>query len=244
MIGILGAMPEEVATLRSAMTDIETQTWLNRDYYRGMLYGQSVVLVQGGIGKVRATITATTLVCQFPLSAIVFTGVAAALRRGLQMGDVILSNRAIEHDFGMGRDPEFTLGLDFLPGEEARTLEADRSLLTLVEQVQSQVQLAPLHSHTPQIYQGLVASGDTFVASDRVRQRIYNLTQADVVEMEGAAVLRVAEDSGLPCLLIRSVSDEGDSDMFQDFLHTAAQNSAALVKAILAAIPPSDGQRR
>lgn len=219
--------------LQSAMQAVETQQLLNRTFYQGQLYGQSVVLVQGGIGKVRATTTATALACQFPLDGIIFTGVAAGLRSGLQMGDVILAHRAIEHDFGMGRDSGFSLGLDFLPEEESRILEADPQLFAMAKQAQARAFLTSVTPSPPQIRSGLVASGDTFVAGVEVRQRIHALTQADVVEMEGAAVIRVALDAGLPCLLVRSVSDEGDSTDFLQFLDRVAYNSAEIVRVVL-----------
>ncbi len=237
MLGILGAMPEEITMLRSVMESVSTHTHLGRDFFQGQLYGHPVVLVQGGIGKVRASITATTLVCQFPVQGIVFTGVAAGLRPDLQMGDVILAHRAIEHDFGMGRDQGFSLGLDFLPGEEAQVLEVNPALFEVATQVSHQATLDPLATHTPQIYPGLVTSGDTFVAGEQIRQQIYSRTQADVVEMEGVAVIRVAQDAGIPCLLVRSVSDTGDSSDFLDFFHHVAHNSAELVRVLLQSLP-------
>lgn len=233
MLGILGAMPEEVAMLKQAMTQIQTQTYFNRTYYQGELYGREVVLVQGGIGKVRASITATALTCHFPIQGIVFTGVAGALRSGLKVGDVVIAHRGIEHDFGMGRADQFTLGLDFLPEERSTEVSSDPQLYQLALDRIQQHQLSPMGSHQPEIRAGIVASGDTFVASERVRHEIFARTQADVVEMEGVAVLRVAQDAGIPCVLIRSVSDEGNSDDFLDIFATVAHNSAEIVRMIL-----------
>lgn len=233
MIGILGAMPEEVAMLREGMEAVQVHTHFNRRYYQGSLYGHQVVVVQGGIGKVRATITATALVSHFPVQSLIFTGVAAGLRPELKQGDVVLAHRAIEHDFGMARDEGFSLGLDFLPQEAAKVLEADPALFHLAKQVQHQAQLQPILSHAPQIYPGLIASGDTFVAGMRVRQQIFERTQADVVEMEGVAVVRVAQDAGLPCLLVRTVSDDGDSQEFLNCFASVARNSAEIVRILL-----------
>lgn len=233
MIGILGAMPTEIDRLTQALREVNIHTHLQRTFYQGYLADHPVVIVQGGIGKVRASITATALVCQFPLKGILFTGVAGALRPGLHRGDVILATEAIEHDFGMARDEGFSLGLDFMLGEEAQTIQSNPHLLTIAKQL-THTALNPLGSYVPKIYTGLIASGDTFVAGAKIRQQIYDRTQADVVEMEGVAVLRVAQASGIPCLLIRSVSDEGDSDIFLDFLEVAATNSAIMVEAILA----------
>jgi adenosylhomocysteine nucleosidase len=109
-IGILGALPEEVAMLTEAMETCSIHTHLGRQFYRGSLAGQPVVVVQGGVGKVRAATTAALLVAHFPLQGIIFTGVAGALADHLHMGDVVLAHAAIEHDFGTGTTRGLCLG--------------------------------------------------------------------------------------------------------------------------------------
>ncbi|MDX2273308.1 MAG: 5'-methylthioadenosine/adenosylhomocysteine nucleosidase [Cyanobacteriota bacterium] len=232
--GILGAMPSEIDMLLAAMSAVSVHQLLGRQFYQGQLYGHPVVLVQGGIGKVRAAITATTLVNHFAVHRLLFTGVAAALRTGLAMGDVLLANQAIEHDFGTGRPEGFRLGLDFLPGEHEQWITANPALLHLVLAKQAEIEWG--EPSPPQVHHGRIATGDIFIASADLRQQVYQRTLADAVEMEGVAVLRVAQDAGIPCLLIRSISDEGDSHDFLQFCHLAARHSAAVVKTILQAL--------
>ncbi len=234
MIGILGALAQEVTALKSAMTEVEQDIYLGRTFWRGSLAGQSVVVVEGGVGKVRATITATALVSRYPLVGLIFTGVAASLHDGLRLGDVVLAHRAIEHDFGVEDGAGFRPGIDFVPGLEAKVLVADPALLRRAQQAHQGSQLQSLGSHPPRVLEGLVTSGDIFVGHATVRDRIRAQTQADVVEMEGAAVLRVAQDAGIPCLLVRSVSDEGSSVDFLALVDNVAHNSAELVRVILA----------
>lgn len=252
MIGILGALAQEVATLKHLMSSLSEsglarsnhsmakdpliqETYLGRTFWRGSLAGQPVVLVEGGVGKVRSTLTATALVSRYPLKGLIFTGVAASLHDQLRLGDVVLAHTAIEHDFGVEDGAGFRPGIDFVPGLEAKVLAADPMLMRLAQQVAPELVkvLQPLGSQSPRILEGLVASGDIFVGHDRVRQRIRAQTGADVVEMEGAAVMRVAVEAGIPCLLVRSVSDEGSSGDFLTLVDKVAHNSATVVAQIL-----------
>lgn len=238
-IGILGALPEEVAMLTAAMETCSIHTHLGRQFYRGSLAGQPVVVVQGGVGKVRAATTAALLVAHFPLQGIIFTGVAGALADHLHMGDVVLAHAAIEHDFGTGRPEGFVLGIDFIPELRYPLAEADSALYDLIVAHPERIPLHPLQGRDPVIHQGLVATGDVFVADADLRRQIRERTGALVVEMEGAAVVRVAQEAGIPCLLVRSVSDAGDDTDFLSFFQTAALNSAAVVRTILQSLPPS-----
>ncbi|ABD02257.1 5'-methylthioadenosine/adenosylhomocysteine nucleosidase [Synechococcus sp. JA-2-3B'a(2-13)] len=238
-IGILGALPEEVAMLTAAMETCSIHTHLGRQFHQGSLAGQPVVVVQGGVGKVRAATTAALLVAHFPLQGIIFTGVAGALADHLHMGDVVLAHAAIEHDFGTGRPEGFVLGIDFIPELRHPLAEADSALYDLIVAHPERIPLHPLQGRDPVIHQGLVATGDVFVADADLRRQIRERTGALVVEMEGAAVVRVAQEAGIPCLLVRSVSDAGDDTDFLSFFQTAALNSAAVVRTILQNLPPS-----
>ena len=244
-IGIIGAMPEEIEQLRSRMSDVTRETVLQRHFYRGQLAGKSVVLVQSGIGKTRSAITATTLVTHFDVRGLIFTGVAGALRPGLRTGDAILAHEAREHDFGTAKPDGFELGLPFLPGQDYKPILANPDLYDLALELACQEHRIELVTgcsassepgRKPQIYAGVVATGDVFVADPSLSDRIYQLTGADVVEMEGTSVVRVAEDAEIPCVLVRTVSDDGDRDEFLDFFGAVAANSATIVEAIVAAL--------
>lgn len=233
-------MPEEIALLRSRLQQTTVHEVLQRQVYLGTLQGQPVALVQSGIGKARAAITATALVLQFDLRGLIVTGVAGALRPDLKTGDVILAREGREHDFGTAKPEGFELGLSFLPGEEYAPIAATSELYDLaLHQVNTtgKVMVQSGKTQTPQVYAGVVATGDVFVADPVLRDRIYRQTQADVVEMEGTAVLWVAQAANIPCLLVRTVSDDGSSDEFLDFFAAVAQNSAAIAEATLAALP-------
>ena len=233
-IGIVGAMPEEVAQLKADLVNPHAVTAYGRDFFCGELEGRSVVLVQGGIGKVRTTITAMALCEKFKVQGMMFTGVAGGLKPHLNMGDVVLGNHATEHDFGTATDGDFTLGISFIPDEGPRVARASDSMLKCAMSLRDQVEMTPLPGHPhPKVIEGTFASGDSFVECASLKERIIRLTDADAVEMEAAAFLRVAMDAGVPSLLIRTISDGGDSTDFETFLHAAAHNSYVMVKELM-----------
>jgi adenosylhomocysteine nucleosidase len=130
------------------------------------------------VGKVRAATTAALLVAHFPIGGIIFTGVAGALADHLQMGDVVLAHAAIEHDFGTGRPEGFVLGIDFIPELRHPLAEADRALYDLIVPQLERIPLHPLQGRQPAIHQGLVATGDVFVADANLRRQIRERTGA------------------------------------------------------------------
>lgn len=238
MIGILGALDEEIALLQEAMVTHHVQEFLGRSFLQGHWQGQAIVVVKSGIGKVRAAMTATALVSRFPIQGLIFTGVGAALHNNLRVGDVVLLHQGMEHDFGMIDGRGFRLGLDFIPGEEAQWITAPPTLFHLAWNQRHHITLQPvLPGIPPQIHQGRVATGDLFVAEAGKRAEIHALTGADVLEMEGTAVLRVAVAAGIPCLLVRSISDTGERTVdFLTFFAQAAHNAIAVVKQVLGSL--------
>ena len=56
--GIICAMQEEIKELKAALKNNRTKTLGDKEYFAGQIDGQDVVLVESGIGKVEAAITA------------------------------------------------------------------------------------------------------------------------------------------------------------------------------------------
>ena len=78
MLGIIGAMDEEVLEIKNALTDVSVETVTGMDFYRGKVNGKEVVVVRSGIGKVNAAVCSQVLVDRFGVEAIVNTGIAGS----------------------------------------------------------------------------------------------------------------------------------------------------------------------
>lgn len=213
MIGIIGAMEEEVADLKAAMEDVRTETRAGMQFFLGKLSGKDCCLVCSGIGKVNAAACAQLLCDRYGAEIVMNTGIAGALKPGIQIGDLVLSTDAVQHDFdcvGFG----YPLGV--IPRMETSAFPADERLVKLAEKCCREV-LPEVPVHV-----GRVASGDVFVSSAETKARILGQYDALCCEMEGAAIAQTAYLNRVPYLIVRAMSDQADGsapeqyDKFQD----------------------------
>ena len=102
-IGIIGAMDEEVKLLKDSMDEATIRTIASMDFYKGNLKGKQVVIVRSGIGKVNSAICTQILVDNYSVDGVINTGVAGSLRNEINIGDIVLSTDALQHDMEIGR---------------------------------------------------------------------------------------------------------------------------------------------
>jgi len=249
----MGAMPEEVADLAVAVERPETITRAGRRYVRGRLFGQEAVVVHSRCGKVAAATTATDLIAHFGVGEIVFTGVAGRVREDLHVGDVVVATELVQHD--MNAEPLFPryeiplAGISRFaadPPRRAAALAAAAAFLhgdLAAAASPGAVHAAGLDRRTPQVIEGVIASGDQFFASHAAIDRLrVELPDVACVEMEGAAVAQVAHDFRVPVTVIRTISDGGDDDAADDFISSlgaiAAAWSHGILERLLSTVPP------
>ncbi|MFL6696971.1 MAG: 5'-methylthioadenosine/adenosylhomocysteine nucleosidase [Vitreoscilla sp.] len=233
-IAIVGAMHEEIAALRPCLEDLRTERRAGRDFHLGRLDGHQVILVRCGIGKVAAATTTAVLLDAYDASALLFTGVAGGLGDGVRVGDVVVATVLLQHD--MNAEPLFPRWEVPLTGR-AR-FDADAAWSARLAQASRTLAAADTHADGAAIHEGLVVSGDRFVAthaqSDELRAL---LPDALAVEMEGAAVAQVCHDFGRPFAVVRTISDRADDAAHGDFQRfvcsVAAPYSRDIVRAAL-----------
>ena len=206
-LGIIGAMDVEVATLKDAMENKTEKTVAGSVYCEGTLENLSVVIVQCGIGKVNAALCVQVLCDCFGVTHIVNTGIAGSLNAKLDIGDFVISNEAVYHDFDVS-----VLGYQIgqVPGLAVRAFPADRLLMEMAFKAADS--LCPGH-----VQIGTVASGDQFVCSKEQKQAIIEKTGGLCTEMEGAAIAHTAWKNGVPFVVIRTISDKADDSAEMDY---------------------------
>jgi len=198
-----------------------------REYVSGQLQGKSVTVAFSRCGKVAASSTATTLIERFGVDFLVFTGVAGAVDRTLNVGDIVVADTLIQHDMdvsalGLERFEVPLLGVSHFDVEQRLVGAALRAAETyLARNLSDDVgadALAEFHIIDPQVTKGTIASGDQFVTDDRTTQALRDhLPGLKCVEMEGAAVAQVAYEYGIPCVVLRTISDKADHSATVDF---------------------------
>lgn len=223
-IGIIGAMDNEIELLKSSMDISRTETVTGMTYYCGMLCGKETVLVRCGVGKVNAAICAQTLILCFGAGRVINTGVAGSLNRDINIGDIVVSTDAVQHDMDVS-----SLGYNkgVIPDNEFSFFRADEDLR------RSAVESAGIAAPEKHVYEGRVASGDQFIADVARKQSIINEFDAMCCEMEGAAIGQVCAQNHVPFVIIRAISDKADNSghlSYRSFVEAAARRSAAIVK--------------
>ncbi len=228
-LGIIGAMQQEVETLLERMENKNAVTIAGSTFYEGILSGLNVVVVQCGIGKVNAAICTQILCNCYQVTHIVNTGIAGSLCADLDIGDLVVSQDAMHHDFDC---TAFGYPHGKVPGMEDISFPADENLIRLAFAAAEAVN--PGHTKI-----GRVASGDQFVADPALKNRIINVSNALCTEMEGAAIAHTAHRNGVPFVILRAISDKADNSAEMDypsFENLAAHRCAEVTTALAAAL--------
>jgi len=226
MIGLIGAMDEEIEILLGAMTEEGRVTRGSFEYIQGKIGTTPVVLLKCGIGKVNAAVGTTLMIELFAPEFILNTGSAGGIGAGLAIGDVVISTEACHHDFDT---TAFGYAKGQVPGMPA-LFPSDAGLL---ERASSVISAA---SGKPAIT-GLIVSGDAFIAHpDSIARLRTDFPAALAVEMESAAIAQTCYQFGVPVLIIRSISDLADHSSPADFtknLSIATKNSAGAILKLI-----------
>jgi adenosylhomocysteine nucleosidase len=225
-IGIIGAMPQEVELVRREMINPKEQLIGGRTFITGSLYGQETTLVFSRWGKVAAAITATTLINQFNVDFVLFTGVAGAVSADLNIGDVVISDNLYQHDLDARPIfPQYQIPLTdiqlFKPLKNHTSLAktAATNYLNKITEDISECVLNKFSIANPKAIKGTIATGDQFIENAATHPNmLFSPDQkADAVEMEGASVAQVCQDFGKHYVVIRTISDKADHSATVDF---------------------------
>ncbi|WP_395091415.1 5'-methylthioadenosine/adenosylhomocysteine nucleosidase [Vaginella massiliensis] len=244
-IGIMGALPEEIDYILPLIENKTEVRLGKRTFYCGTIHQQEVVVVFSRIGKVAAAATVSTLILHFAVSEVIFTGVAGGIDSKVKIGDIVIANQLVQHD--MNAEP-------LMPRHEIPLLgktffEADQKLLNcsekaaqkvLNQKIFSEQEIEEFKLHLPTVHVGLIGSGDLFFSTNQKKTQLNQRLSAILcVEMEGAAVAQVCYEFGVPCVVIRSISDDADEHSSVNFMrfiqHIGRAYSKGIVEEIIRA---------
>ena len=240
-VAVVSAMHHELRALLPLLHDPLPVRLAGRDFHQGTIHGQPVVLVLSGIGKVAAATTAVLLLHEFNVRQLVFTGVAGGLRRGVKVGDVVVARQLLQHD--MDASPLFPRFEIPLTGRSR--FDADESLadalaaaaqrcLDRADALIGTQHLCDFGIDTALVHQGLIVSGDRFVASEAHSSELRALLpDALAVEMEGAAMAQACADFQRPFAVLRTISDRADDQAHVDFTRFIDEVASVYTRAII-----------
>lgn len=223
-IGIIFAMEEELKELLNLVKLEKKEKKYDVDFYYTKLGKHELILVQSGIGKVNAA-RATQMLIDFEKPDFIFNiGVAGSLSNKLNIGDIVLGEKLVQHDFnlvGFGRERGYITNI----GD--KYIKCSKELISVAEKTKIDLK----------IHKGVIASGDIFVTEEKMSKKIHTSFEALCVEMEGASIAQVCYLSKVPFLVIRSISDSPDGSenkmTFDEFLEMSSKNVAKYLKEII-----------
>ena len=225
--GIIGALEEETALLKENMTDVKTVMVSGMVFYEGRLGNNNVVVVKCGVGKVNAGICTQTLIERFGADRVINTGVAGSLDASINIGDIVVSTDAVQHDFDL-------TPLGYAPGE----VEEIGTVAFKADESMRQAAVNAVRDSAPdiQVFEGRVCSGDQFIASKEQKERIISEFGGSCCEMEGAAIAQVCYLNDVPFVIIRAISDKADDSeemSYAEFMEIAATRCAAVTQYMI-----------
>jgi adenosylhomocysteine nucleosidase len=233
MIGIIGAMEDELKLLCETMGKYVTQKTGIFEFYTGKIEGKDVTLLRCGIGKVSAAVGCALLIQHFKPGCVINTGSAGGISPGLKVGDAIVSSGLVYHDVDV---TAFNYAPGQLPGQP-QIFPVDEKLVKLagdaVDELKRENVLPASFNHL----RGIIGSGDVFMhEAERIAAVRRVFPDVTAVEMEGAAIAHCCALFSIPVLVIRALSDIAGAESpvsFDEFLPVASKHSAHIVMRIV-----------
>ena len=194
LTAIMGAMPDEVDQLAALLENCRTETYAGVEYVQGEMEGKPVVLCCAGMGKANAASTVQVLASRYGAHRLIFSGIAGNMSSEIGVGDVVIGKVVVYHDAEPDMICQSAPFLKEFAGDPAPIAAAEEACRTL-----------GVHFLT-----GKIATGDQFVGDSATKAAIAAKCAPDCVEMEGAAVSQIAARNGIPCVVLRAMSDNAD----------------------------------
>ncbi len=226
-IGIIVAEPEEHEAIEKIVEIKSKKVIFELMFTEAVINNKEIILVKCGIGKVNAARTTQLLIDRYDPNYIIDVGVAGALNPMLEIGDIVIGETLVQHDFDI---TAFGHTKGYIPGIGER-IYSDEELIRKFEQA-----IDNKKDRNYKIEKGTIASGDIFCTEIPMKDKIYAKFSAECVEMEGAAVAQVCNLCNKPFMVLRSISDKPNGEntiAFEQFIKPASEKCANLLREFL-----------
>lgn len=243
-VGIMCPMEAEVAQVAKQLADVHCLSLAGMRIQQGEWRGLSCVVVKSGLGKVAAAAGTQVLISTCQADVVFVVGLAGALDPALQIGDVIVGDRLIQHD--LDARPLFDYSL--IPDLGVKWIETDSTLRILSVDALRERVLPSFQKwfsseirtrfgmSQPTVKVGTILTGDQFIAKKKIHALKQTFPEALCVEMEGAAIGQVCYMNRVPVSVVRIISDRADETASIDFTQFLTDVSSFYIFAILDAI--------
>lgn len=230
-------MQEEFEEIQNIMKNCDEKRIKEISFITGKIEGQNCVIVQSGIGKVNSARITQMMIDNFDIEYIMNLGSAGALNPMLKIGDIVIGDELVQHDFDI---TAFGHAKGYITGVGDRVY-SDKYLIEKFENA-----IENLEDRDYEIKTGTIASGDVFCTEIEMKNQIYANFKADCVEMEGAAIAQVSYLNNIPFIVIRSISDTPNGNnaiTFDKFVELASKRCARILKEVLKDITKEEKEK-
>jgi S-ribosylhomocysteine lyase len=223
--GIIVAMDSELTPILEILKPYKIFEYLNTIYY----YNDKTIVVKSHIGEINAAISTQGLISLLNggenLELIINIGLCGSLHKNkYKIGDVLMVKDVFHYDFDLSKVDNLQIGQ--YPNTKTPFFGCDISYFDSLENI-----------YKDKIKLVRCASGDKFVSDTKFQQNLVNNFQADICEMESAAVVIAANKHNIPVIIIKAVSDivqnENSQNEFLKSTKTVVHNYIDVLKLII-----------
>ncbi len=221
MLGIIGAMDIEINNIKAKIECPVKTVIAGAEFTCGYINNVMVCTAVCSPGKVNAALCTQAMIDNFDIDEIINTGVGCSLSQSVVIKNIVIAESVVQYDIditALGEPRGFINGLNTIK------VEADKKISDSLARIAI--------TSGEKIHRGTVASGDTFIAVEKLKKMITDNFGALCGEMEGGAIGHVCKANGIPFAVLRSISDGGDENARLDyptFKKIAAEKSTAII---------------
>ncbi len=213
---LICAMDSEAEGFRARLQNRTDERVGGLTFSSGLLAGQEVVVVKCGVGKVNAALCAQTALLRYSPQSVINVGVAGGVGKGIVTGHVVIGSETVQYDFDL------------------TAIGEDDGLVTPCDEGVAKALFAAAEKVFPKdrLSLGIIATGDRFVGDGATASLLREKHSALACEMEGGAIAQVCAAWGVPCGVLRAISDNANEHScvdFPTFLASAVKDTEKII---------------
>lgn len=214
-IGIIVAMDVELREYFSTLATVDKMENTPYDVWHTNVYGKQIYVVKSGVGEISAAGATQYLITGFGVECIVNFGICGKISDNLKLLDTVVVESVVHYQFDTSAIDPYPAGR--YEQFDSEFIRADKGLIEVIKSLDGEIKTAKC------------ASADLFVARKEDKQKLITLYNADICEMETAGILITCLKNGVPCLMVKSVSDDSDGMYFADLCQKASAKHIELI---------------
>ena len=153
----------------------------------------TLFVINSGAGEIAAAAAAELLIACYGAELIVNFGVVGGLTEAMTMARTVVVERVVHTDMDTS---------DWDGCEPGRYLAYPTRYIPAAPEL-----IGKALEAAPELLPVTCASADKFIGGEEKKRALHDEFDADICEMEAAGILLTANRAGVPCLLIKAVSD-------------------------------------